>query len=129
MQPVLNVKQIVKIHNKFNSNWVCLKAENIKFEEITILYCTAIINKVNIEHIPFYVDEYYTKVAAMYDAVDTLEFGKMRTETQLLLHKQYLSKTLKGAFLASPYEGEKDLSLSYCSHEGLKVHLKNTMVK
>jgi hypothetical protein len=128
MQPAPTVKQIVKIFNQFQKNWELLKKDKVKFDEITVLYCTAIINKVEVAFIPYYVNEYYAKVGAMYDSVDTLEFGKMRTEAQKVMHKTYLSTTLKGAFLASAYEGEKDISLSYCSYEGLITHLKNTKV-
>lgn len=128
MQPVLTVGQIVKIYKEFQKCWSTIQKDQESFQEITKLYCNAIINKVPEEHIAFYVDEYYTKVAAMYDMVDTLEFGKMRTETQKILHKPFFSVTMIGAFLTSAYEGEKDLKLSYCSHEGLKVHIKNTLV-
>jgi hypothetical protein len=124
MQSVLSIKQVTKIFNQFSKNWEQVQEDSPKFDDITRIYCDGIINKVPLEHIPFYVDEFYTKVAAMYDVIDTLEFGKMRSETQTLLHKPYISTTLKGGFLASAYEGERDISLSHCSHEGLKVHLK-----
>ncbi len=110
--------------NQFTKNWQQVQDDAVQFDAITRIYCDGIINKAPLEFIPFYVDEFYTKVAAMYDVVDTLEFGKMRSETQLLLHKPYISTSLTGGFLASAYEGERDIALSHCSHEGLKVHLK-----
>jgi hypothetical protein len=128
MQPIITVKQLVKIYKDFNELWKTLQTDKAKFDEITLLYC-AIINKCEMDRIPYYVDEYYTKVAAIYDAVDTLEFGKLRTETQKAMHKNYLSVTMRGAFLATAYDGEKDIALSYCSHEGLKVHIKNKIVR
>jgi hypothetical protein len=125
MQPVLTVKQVTKVYKQFMENWHQLdKIDSVKFTELTRIYCDAVINKVPLEYIPFYVDDFYTKVAAMYDVVDTLEFGKLRTETQRTLHSSYTSPSLRGGFLASAYEGEKDIPLSHCSHEGLKVHLK-----
>jgi hypothetical protein len=125
MQVVLNVKQVTKVYNQFMKHWEQLeRVDSVKFAELTKLYCGGVINKVPLEHIPFYVDEFYTKVAAMYDIVDTLEFGKLRTETQKDIHSAYISTSLRGAFLASAYDGEKDIPLSHCSHEGLVVHLK-----
>jgi hypothetical protein len=124
MQPILTLKQVTKVHNKFSSNWDQIQTDSIKFAELTKIYCNALINKVPLEFIPFYVDEFYTKVAAMYDAVDTLEFGKLRTDTQKMSHKAYISLSLRGGFLASAYEGEKDVELSHCSCEGLQIHLK-----
>ncbi len=124
MQTVLSLKQVTKLFNQFCKNWQQVQNDYHNFEAITKIYCEGLINKVPLEHIPFYVDEYFMKVAAMYDVVDTLEFGKMRSETQKLLHKSYISTTLKGGFLASAYEGEQDIELSFCSHEGLKVQLR-----
>jgi hypothetical protein len=128
METVSTVKQINKIFKKFGELWNAVKNDQPKFDEITKLYCTAIINKTELEHIPFYVDEYYTKVAAVFDTVDTIFFGKLRTPTQLLIHDTYISTTIKGAFLASAYNNEQDLPLSYCSYEGLKLKLKYTKV-
>jgi hypothetical protein len=125
MQPVLTIKQVVKVYNQFLKNWEQLdKIDSVKFTELTRIYCDGLINKVPLEYIPFYVDEFYTKVSAIYDVVDTLEFGKLRTETQKKIHESFTSTSLRGGFLASAYEGEKDIPLSHCSHEGLKVHLK-----
>ncbi len=117
------LKQVTKIFNQFSKDWQLVQDDSTKFSTITGIYCEIIL-KVPIEHIPYYVDEYYMKVAAVYDAVDTLEFGKMRSDTQKRLHKPFIAPNIRGAFLASAYEGEKDISLSYCSHEGLKYQLK-----
>ncbi len=127
MEPLLTVKQISKIYKKFELLWNSAKRDQPKFDEITTLY-SVIINKTELEHIPYYVDEYYTKVGAVFDTIDTLFFGKLRTQTQLLLHETYKSTEIKGAFLASAYAGEQDLPLSYCSYEGLMHKLKLTKV-
>jgi hypothetical protein len=128
METVSTTKQLKKVFKKFEEFWKVIKSGKPKFDEITKLYCTAIINKTELEHIPYYVDEYYTKVGAIFDAVDTIVFGKLRTQTQKLLHGEYISTTVKGAFLASAYAGESDLQLSYCSYEGLDYKLKHTKV-
>jgi hypothetical protein len=127
MDSVFTLKQAIKIFSQFRKDWQVVENDSSKFAEITGIYC-GIINKAPLEHIPFYVDEYYMKVAAVYDAVDTLEFGKMRSETQKLSHQQFISNTARGGFLACAYEGEKDIRLSFCSHEGLKVLLKQLKV-
>jgi hypothetical protein len=128
MEPVSTVKQLNKLFKRFLELWNAVKVDKQKFDEITKLYCTAIINKTDLDYIPYYVDEYYTKVGAVFDAVDTLFFGKLRTQTQLLIHAGYVSTSIKGAFLASAYAGEQELKLSYCSYEGLKLKLKHTKV-
>jgi hypothetical protein len=123
MQNIFTLSQATKVYKQFSKDWQTVQDDSAKFAEITGIYC-GIILKVPMEHIPFYVDEYYMKVAAVYDAVDTLEFGKMRSETQKHLHQEFISPIAKGGFLACGYEGEKDIALSYCSHEGLKFQLK-----
>jgi hypothetical protein len=128
MEIAPTLERVTEIFNQFSKDWQQVQDDSAKFAEITGIYC-GIINKVPLEFIPFYVDEYYMKVAAVYDAVDTLEFGKMRSDTQKLLHKQFVSRNIRGGFLAGAYEGEKDIALSFCSHEGLTVQLRLLKVR
>jgi hypothetical protein len=79
-------------------------------------------------HVLHYLKEFYVRMAYVFDIQDTLEFGRLRTESQTLLHNNYLEPTKVGCYMAVPHESDKLLRLTSCSHEGIQYWLNKLEV-
>jgi hypothetical protein len=74
-------------------------------------------------HLLFYLKDFYIRMGYIFDIQDTLEFGRLRTESQTLLHNSYLEPNKFGCYMALPHDSDKLLRLTSCSHEGIQFWL------
>lgn len=82
-----------------------------------------LITNADSQHVRFYTKEFYVHVAYLFDIQDTLEFGRLRTDSQALIHNTYLEPSRLGCYMAVPHESDKALRLTACSHEGIQFWL------
>jgi hypothetical protein len=78
---------------------------------------------VDAEHVDFYLREFYIHVGFVFDIQDTIEFGRLRTDSQKLVHNNYIEPFRVGCYMAVPHESDKLLQLTSCSHEGIQYWL------
>ncbi len=79
-------------------------------------------------HLIHYLKEFYIRMAYLFDIQDTLEFGRLRTESQTLVHNGYLETNKIGCYMAVPHDADKSLRLTSCSHEGIQYWLNKLEV-
>jgi hypothetical protein len=74
-------------------------------------------------HVEYYLKEFYIRVAYLFDIQDTLEFGRLRTNSQSMIHSAFIEPNKLGCYMALPHDSDKNLQLTSCSHEGIQYHL------
>jgi hypothetical protein len=74
-------------------------------------------------HLQYYLKEFYVRMAYVFDIQDTLEFGRLRSKSQTLIHNAFMEPTKLGCYMAIPHEKDKSLRLTACSHEGIQYGL------
>jgi hypothetical protein len=75
------------------------------------------------QYVVFYLREYYVRIGYLFDIQDTLEFGRLRTNSQTLIHSAFIEANKLGCYMALPHDSDKSLLLTSCSHEGIQYHL------
>jgi hypothetical protein len=79
------------------------------------------------DHVPHYVGELFLKLAVLMDILDTLEFGRLRSNYLLVIHHKHIFDGKLGSF-NKHNQFEIGLKLSSCSHDGILYCLNKLKV-
>jgi hypothetical protein len=79
------------------------------------------------DHVSHYVTELFLKLSVFMDLLETLEFGRLRSQHLLDSHHKYIFDGKIGSF-DKPNQHEVGLKLSSCSHDGIMYSLNKFKV-
>jgi hypothetical protein len=119
---LLTMKKIKSTQKAFEKH-LCDHLESVenldKFASVSKYF----LSNVESIHLQHYLKEFYVRIASVFDIQDTLEFGRLRSKSQTLIHNTFMEPTKLGCYMAVPHEKDKSLRLTACSHEGIQYWL------